>query len=263
MKRVGNEIAAAERWGEVADHYAATIEDAYHQHRIEVIKALLPDLAGARVVDFGCGEGVFAEIAFKCGADSVVGIDIEPTLLERARRREPRAEYLAGGVERLGDIADGGADCLIAANVLAYFTDIEDAGFYADAARVLRTGGHLVVTHSNALFDLFTFNAYTVAFCREHFGVDPSGLLVHHDKPNRMSFNIRENPLAYPAKLAGVDFTVERMEFINRHAQPPLLSGDDPDDMARERPDTLAVDEAERWKLIFQCSMFGVRAVRV
>lgn len=256
MKKVGKDISASDRWKERASSYAETIGGGYHQHRLEVIGALLPSLKGKTVVDFGCGEGVLTEIAVKAGA-SVVGVDIERTLLDRARKRV-HATYLEGGVERLSEI--DAADCVIAANVLAYFTQQEEQTFYTEAARILRNAGHLVVTHSNALFDLYTFNAFTAAFFRDHFGVDPSSLLVHPDKPARTTFNIRENPLAYPDKLKGYGFSVERMEFMNRHLAPPLLTNADPDDMLRPRPKTL--DEPERWKLMFQCSMFGVRACR-
>jgi SAM-dependent methyltransferase len=260
MEKVGREISATGRWQERAQSYADHIGDAYHRHRLEVVRALFPDVDGATVVDFGCGEGVLAAEALQQGAARVIGIDINDTLLDLARLRAPAAVFSQGGVGELKAISAGSVDCLISANVLAYLSDAEEHGFYEEAARLLRTGGALVVTHSNALFDLFTLNAYTVAFFRDQFGIDPSSLLKHPDRPQRTSFNIRENPLAYPAKLAKHGFRVDRMEFINRHLAPPLLTGDDPDDMARERPATLDLPEDDRWKLLFQCSMFGVVA---
>jgi SAM-dependent methyltransferase len=262
MKRVGNEIDAGERWQERAKSYADHIDDAYHRHRLAVIRALLPDLRGATIVDFGCGEGVLAAEAIDRGARRIIGLDINETLLGMARDRLPQGDWQLGGVERLSTVANAAADCIIAANVIAYLSDADDRRFYEETARILKPGGALIVTHSNALFDLFTLNAYTVAFFEKEFGVDPASLLRHPDRPQRLSFNIRENPLAYPAKLAGFGLSIERMEFMNLHRQPPLMSGDDPDDMARERPDTLSISESDRWKLMFQCSMFGVRAAR-
>ena len=45
---------------------------------------------------------------------------------------------------------------------------------------------------------------------------------------------------------------------------PPLLTTVDYDDInSREYLDTLTVPQGERWKLLFQCSMFGVRAIRL
>ena len=56
--RVGRDIPAATRWKERGERYAQGIDGPYHRHRLEVIRALLPDLAGAQVIDVGCGEGV-------------------------------------------------------------------------------------------------------------------------------------------------------------------------------------------------------------
>ncbi len=260
MRRVGAEISTTERWKGVGNAYAKGIDGGYHQHRLAVIRTLLPDLKRKSVVDFGCGEGVLIRMARDMGAAKITGIDIDAALLEMAKTAGA-AQLFNGGVERLGDMRD--ADCLIAANVATYFTDDENAKFYEYAARALRPGGHLVITHSNELFDFFTLNVFTVEFFKRNFAVDISTLLRHPDIPDRMSFNIRENPLSYPAKLAVHGFMVERTEYMNLHRSPPLLSGDDPDDMGRPKPDTLTTPETERWKLIFQCSMFGLRARRI
>jgi hypothetical protein len=50
MKRVGADIAASDRWRDAGASYAAGIDGAYHQHRLDVVSALLPDLAGKVVV---------------------------------------------------------------------------------------------------------------------------------------------------------------------------------------------------------------------
>lgn len=259
--RVGRDISAATRWKERGDGYAPGIDGPYHRHRLEVIRALLPDLAGAEVVDVGCGEGVLIREARMRGAARITGVDIDSGLLERAR--ESGADHLIlGGVEQLAGIPK--ADCVIAANVVAYFTDDEYARFSREVTRLLAPGGTLVITHSNALFDLFTLNAFTVMFFRERFGCDPTPLLRRPDAPQRTGFNVRENPLSYVRRLATHGLRQEQIEFIHRHAAPPLLSPDkDWDDIdSREYADTLAVPDDERWMLMFQCSMFGVRAVR-
>jgi ubiquinone/menaquinone biosynthesis C-methylase UbiE len=263
MKKVGKDIPAGDRWKEVAASYAEGIEGAYHRHRLRVIQTLLPDLNGRRVLDFGCGEGVMIAETLKRGAAQVTGIDIEPTLLEKARQRESGAKLLLGGVEQLNELQDNSFDCLLSLNVLAYLSNREEDEFYRQSARILVPGGAMVVTHSNSLFDIFTFNSYTVAFFRDQFTCDIAPLLIHPDRPSRSSFNIRENPLSYASKLAAYGFREERQEFMNRHLLPPLLSEDDPDDMQRERPETLDLPMDERWKLFFQCSMFASKAVRV
>jgi SAM-dependent methyltransferase len=259
MERMENPLSGSVDWTERAEKYADEIASDYHSHRLEVIRALLPDLRGKTVVDFGCGEGVLIREARKAGAASIIGIDPVADLLSKATEADT---LIQGGADKLSTLPDKSVDCLIAANVLAYLTPEEEWAFYLHAARIVR--GCLVVTHSNELFDLFTLNAYTVAFFQKHFGVDVWTLLRRWDQPKDTILNIRENPLTYPTKLLGYGFRQDRMEFINFHETPPLLTkrAATPSDIAgKSYPRTLDWPEADRWKLMFQCSMFGVRAV--
>jgi 2-polyprenyl-3-methyl-5-hydroxy-6-metoxy-1,4-benzoquinol methylase len=257
MKRVGAEIAAEDRWRSVGASYAENIDAAYHQHRITVIDALMPSLDGKRVVDFGCGEGIFIRKMKQSGAAYAIGIDIDQHLLSLAAGSGAHSLVL-GSVDALSQIDR--ADLILAANVAAYFSNDQDVEFYRQAKRILSPGGSLVITHSNELFDMFTLNAFTLSFYKAHFNCDPTPLLTHPAKPARNAFNIRENPLTYPAKLACAGFSVVRTEYMNFHAEPPLLGNHDPDDMQRPRQDTLSFPIEDRWKLNFQCSMFGVCA---
>jgi SAM-dependent methyltransferase len=250
MERLGSEVSSKDYWQDEAKAYADAIDGPYHSHRLSVVRALLPDLSGQDVLDFGCGEGVMVQYAYDHGAKSAIGIDPEKGLLEIARKR--KGQFLQGGVDQLAKVHSESLDCIICTNVLAYLTDKENAEFYVEARRTLRRWGTLVVTHSNDLFDLFTLNAYTVSFFKRHFGTDPSKLLTNPGKPEVATYNIRENPLAYPDKLKAVGFHVEQTEYINLHQAPPLL---------REQtvyPETLGHNEP--WKLMFQCSTFGVRS---
>jgi len=45
---------------------------------------------GQSVLDYGCGSGILAILAKKCGADPVVGIDIDPQAVESARNNSAR-----------------------------------------------------------------------------------------------------------------------------------------------------------------------------
>lgn len=49
-----------------------------------VLRALLPPLINARIVDLGCGFGWFARWARSQGAASVLGLDVSEKMLERA-----------------------------------------------------------------------------------------------------------------------------------------------------------------------------------
>lgn len=269
LKRVGKDISAAAYWSARASSYAASTSTAYHRDRKAMIDRLLAPLpiAGKHVVDFGCGDGLFVQALANAGA-VVVGFEPNDALVEAARRRLRdaglAAEIRKGGVSALADISDRSVDILLTLNVFAYFTDEEEKALYAHAGRVIRPGGSWVITHSNELFDLFTLNRFTVEFYRAHFGTDPSALLARPDLPDRVSFRVRENPLTYGEKLKRFGFSLASMDFANYHEAPPLLMDvKDFDDLDSRRYRDLADwPVEERWRLLFQCSMFGTRAVK-
>lgn len=49
------------------------------------------------VVDLGCGTGIWAQKLIEAGY-SVLGIDISPAMIRRARRRAPKATFLTGSI---------------------------------------------------------------------------------------------------------------------------------------------------------------------
>ena len=125
---------------------------------------------GRRAVDFGCGEGTFIEGLLDQGADFAHGIDVNEEMLARARERLATRENVTldqGSVEALKTIESNSVDLFTALSVTGYLSDDEDDAFYRQLIRVLRPGGAAVVSHSNLLFDLFTFNKFTVATLSE------------------------------------------------------------------------------------------------
>lgn len=258
MRRIGKDISSTDYWQAQSADYAEALDTRYHRHRLNVIGSLIePVPPGGTVLDFGCGDGVML-LGFE--GTRRIGIDPSCELLDRARQSVPGATFVEGGVERLAETETGSVDLLLCLNVAAYFTDEEDARFYSEVSRTLKPGGALVITHSNELFDLFTLNAFTVDFFRRNFGTDPTPLLTHSDQPDRLSYNIRENPLCYRHKLSRYGLREDRQAFSNQHARPPLLEPFDT--MSKEYPDTLSVAQEQCWKLMFTCSTFGSRAVK-
>ncbi len=267
-------MESAEYWRQRSPIYIRDVEGPYHANRLAMVRALLAGRLnrGDDCIDFGVGDGIFAEYLLEQGL-GVDGIDIDQQMIaaaeHRLRARWPSVSLEQGGVEALTRRPNGSADHLIALNVLAYMTPSEEEVFYREAGRILKPGGILTVTHSNELFDLFTFNRYTVNFFRNHFSfqnssTDVSSLLASPDRPDRKVFGIRENPLAYRFKLQRFGFREVQQEFAILHTLPPLLTPQtDFDDInARTYPATIGWPEAERWKLMFACSIFGSASVR-
>jgi ribosomal protein L11 methyltransferase len=103
-------------------------------------------LAGARVLDAGCGSGILAVAAALCGAREAVGFDSDPHALPYARELAAengvaqRCRFEVGGFEllpALGAPFDG-----LCANLYA---DLIEA-HARDLARALRAGGRFAVS---------------------------------------------------------------------------------------------------------------------
>ena len=108
------------------------------------IRAALSLQPGERVLDIGSGPGFrAAEMAAEVGPDGRVhGIDSSEIMLASARRREAPVEYGTGDALAL-PFPDEQFDVAVCTQVYEYVEDI--AAALAEARRVLRTGGRLLV----------------------------------------------------------------------------------------------------------------------
>lgn len=111
-----------------------------HESWIRPAVAQLEPLAGARVLDFGCGHGMASVVFARRGA-AVTGFDLSPGYLaEAARRAEANGvgiTFLQADGERL-PFADGSFD-RIWGNAILHHLDLRRAG--RELYRVLRPGG--------------------------------------------------------------------------------------------------------------------------
>jgi SAM-dependent methyltransferase len=102
------------------------------------------DWAGRTLLDLGCGTGFWLSryAADPGAAGRVIGVEPDPDLLARARRRTPAAQVLAGSAEHL-PLPDASVDVVHAR--FAYFYPPGCEAGLREVLRVLRPGGHLVV----------------------------------------------------------------------------------------------------------------------
>ena len=129
------------------DYLEHARHSAYNAHydRPAVLEALGP-VKGLRVLDAGCGPGLYARELVAAGARSVVGIDASPQMVRLA------TQEVRGPVEfRVHDLTqpfdwleDGSFDAALMALVIHHVDDRVAA--LREIARVLRPGGHLVVS---------------------------------------------------------------------------------------------------------------------
>jgi len=96
----------------------------------------------ARLLDIGCGTGGFAVGIAERTAGRVIGIDLTPRFIQYAGRSARSVTWLIGDAARL-PISDRQADCAIMSLLLHRVP--EPATVIAEAYRVLRTGGTLLI----------------------------------------------------------------------------------------------------------------------
>lgn len=100
---------------------------------------------GKTLVDLGCGTGYWLPV-YADEAATVVGVEPDKGLLEVAARRDPRAVVVPGSAEHL-PFRDASVDVVHAR--FAYFWPPRCAAGLAEALRVLRPGGALVVVDND------------------------------------------------------------------------------------------------------------------
>ena len=136
---------ALEAFSCLADAYAARIDAKAHNAFYDrpAVLSLLPPVEGRRVLDAGCGPGVYAEWLAGRGAE-VVGIDVCPRMVELARLRlGDRAHVVEADLARpLDFLPPASFDLVQSALALDYVRDWDTA--FREFFRVLREGGRLV-----------------------------------------------------------------------------------------------------------------------
>src|SRR3989344_7270142 len=84
----------------------------YHKHRkdqpnfynscidMPAVLSFLKKVKGKKIIDIGCGSGIYTRILKKKGA-KVVGIDISQTLFEIAKKEVKNVEFYKAGIYKL------------------------------------------------------------------------------------------------------------------------------------------------------------------
>jgi SAM-dependent methyltransferase len=121
-----------------------------HYDRPAVL-ALLGAVAGLRVLDAGCGPGLYAEEPVTLGAQ-VVAIDVSEPMLELARQRlGERARVVRADLNGRLPFPDEQFDLVVCPLVIAHVDD--RAACMREFFRVLRPGGHVVLSTQHPTAD--------------------------------------------------------------------------------------------------------------
>lgn len=145
MKAKKDKPLAQEAYDELAEIYAAMVDTKPHNAYYErpATLSLLPEVKGKRVLDAGCGPGVYAEWLVEHGAE-VVAFDANEKMVRLAQQRlADKAQVLQANLEHpLDFLADASFDVVVSPLVMDYVK--EWGPTFKEFHRVLKSGGCLV-----------------------------------------------------------------------------------------------------------------------
>ncbi|GED66557.1 methyltransferase [Brevibacillus reuszeri] len=97
--------------------------------------------SGKRIVDIGCGGGIYSQAWSAMGASSVIGVDFSQVMLEAAKEQckgDPVISFVQGDALATG-LEEGKADIVFARALIHHLQDLE--AFFAEVSRLLTPGG--------------------------------------------------------------------------------------------------------------------------
>ena len=131
----------------VADDYADRFPSTEPEQPVELAVvahfAALVAGSGGQVLDAGCGAGRMLPVLAAAGC-SPVGIDLSPGMVRRARQDHPGFDVRVGDLAAL-PFPDGSFDGFFSWYSTIHTPDEQLGAVLAEAGRVLRPGGHLLV----------------------------------------------------------------------------------------------------------------------
>jgi SAM-dependent methyltransferase len=121
--------------------------------RLNLIRNAAP-LEGARILDIGCGLGVYVR-KFREFSDRVCGVDIDAKRIREGARTTPGLMLSASETLPFRDAA---FDVVVLNEVIEHVRD--DAATVKEALRVVRPGGHVAIYAPNRLYPFETHGIY-------------------------------------------------------------------------------------------------------
>lgn len=279
-------------WEKIANCYAIDkeglpVDPAWYRRRL--YQAFLKRRLPASILDIGCGGGWTVLDAAELGLD-VRGIEPVPELMNHGRELLRKHAHdpdkiTQGDLGGLAALRDQSLDCIVLLSVLPHVPRNKWDDVHRDIARVLRPGGVLVAAYRNELFDLYTFNSFTVEFYdKSLWGAEQTAslrserriaalkaLMTNPDLPGPYSTAAQDksfgeferpksNPLTIPAYMAQMGLRMEKASFYHFHSVPPLMAHTI--DNYRQINHQLELTRSDDWRGHFMAAMFLVEAVR-
>ncbi len=137
---MGSQAIQGKLWGQRPKDWAE-IQEKTGLPGYEFVLNYLSSNDPEKILDVGCGSGLFVKLAFEKGMD-VMGMDATPELITEAKKRVPEVKFLTGEMEEL-PFEDESFDVVCGFNSFQYASNTPNA--IAEAKRVLKKGGKIAV----------------------------------------------------------------------------------------------------------------------
>ena len=149
-------------YSQFAEYYEAVFPFREEVHAF--LKSLLP-VGRRRILDTGCGTGHYCG-RFAADGHEVVGIDLDPQMIEVARRHYPAPTFHCMNMLEIGRLTPPFDLIFCVGNVAPHLTQEEFSGFLGTVERILRPGGQWIfqVVNWDAILglDSHTFRVRTL-----------------------------------------------------------------------------------------------------
>lgn len=116
---------------------------------IPIIKSMLPNLKGKKILDLGCGEGEMARYFIESGAKKVVGIDVSQNMINEAQKKQSKnLEFKLLPMEEISSI-DEKFDIVFSSLAFHYVEDYYK--LMKDISKKLKKNGYLIFSQEHPL----------------------------------------------------------------------------------------------------------------
>jgi SAM-dependent methyltransferase len=226
-----------------------------YEVRRNLVFETLNAMPKGRILDAGCGA---AHVLAECLGDGWdgYGFDFAEAMVTLGKKEltdhghDPE-RVRQGQMGELSHYEAGSFDVVLLLGVSQYLMEEEDAAIWSGIHRILKPNGIVLIDFVNSLFDLSTFNKFTVKFAANEVlslffpkeraaELDQriANLVTYPNKPDVIGlYSTRrdhvhkrtENPLTVAERMKSHGFALADNRFFRLHAVPPLLFEADPD----------------------------------